>query len=263
MLRISLVERRWRAYIARPMRKDMSKVIVERPRIGRAAADKRAGRTRVVEDDDGAPVRAGRGARKPVREKPAKTKLLNENLSPLRRYLESQLGRPWDKVFSEISAHLKPTSTVQQHVRDHLTDFVAIATRMKNGVVMVTPRFGGERALAQDSSRFYVHPRTGLLRENPEYKTRSARWRAKQRADDKARAERMRVLDSKTELHKLKGDVWWEVRVGRAGDGREPDVVALAQLSDLPLDQLYSRPGLRAIAKRQLNKADKKKYGLL
>ena len=102
-----------------------------------------------------------------------------------------------------------------------------------------------------------------LLRENPEYKTRSARWRAKQRADDKARAERMRVLDSKTELHKLKGDVWWEVRVGRAGDGREPDVVALAQLSDLPLDQLYSRPGLRAIAKRQLNKADKKKYGLL
>ena len=67
-----------------------------------------------------------------------KTKTLNENLNPLKRYLASQVGRPWRKVYSEISEHLKPTSTVQQHVRDHLQDFVATKTRMKGGAVVVT-----------------------------------------------------------------------------------------------------------------------------
>src|SRR5688572_12164704 len=138
------------------MRKDMSKVIVERPRSGRAAAGLRRGRTRALADDDGEPIRV-KGAREPIgREQ--KTKQLNETLNPLKRYLASNVGRAWNKVFSEISEHLKPTSTVQQHVRDHLEDFVAVKTRMKAGHVVVTPRFGGERPLSEDRSLYYVHP---------------------------------------------------------------------------------------------------------
>lgn len=56
----------------------------------------------------------------------ADTKSLNEKLAPLRRYLVRQVGRPWDKVYSEISANLKATNAVQQHVRDHLEDYVAM-----------------------------------------------------------------------------------------------------------------------------------------
>src|SRR5690606_36781262 len=132
------------------MRKDMAKVIVEGPRVGRAAVGLRAGRTRVVEDDDGEPIRAARGGRASQRDKPEKTKRLNETLNPLRRYLQAQVERPWNKVYSEISANLKPTSTVQQHERDHIEDVVAINTRTREGVVMVTPRWGGERPLADD-----------------------------------------------------------------------------------------------------------------
>jgi hypothetical protein len=243
------------------MRKDMSKVIVERPRLGRGSAGLRPGRTRAVEDDDGEPLAAVRGGRAP-KGKAQKTKQLNENLNPLRRYLQSQLNRPWDKVYSEISAHLKPTSTVQQHVRDHLEDFVAVKTRMKAGVVMIGQRFGGERRLDEDHHRFYVHPRTGILRENPHYKSWNARWRAQRLAEEKRRAERMRVIDAKTQLHRLKDDIWWEVKVGKLGDGREPDVLHAARLTDLPALELYGDANARAIAKRQLNKADKKKYGL-
>ena len=98
------------------MRKDMAKVIVTRARI--------------LEDT----VRKGRclpdeiqpkalGLRRHARERGG-FKILNENLAPLRRYLEAQVGRPWDKVYSEIAANLRVSSTVQQHVRDHLTDFV-------------------------------------------------------------------------------------------------------------------------------------------
>jgi hypothetical protein len=56
----------------------------------------------------------------------ADTKSLNENLTPLRCYLARQAGRPWNKVYSEISANLKATNAVQQHVRDHLEDYVAM-----------------------------------------------------------------------------------------------------------------------------------------
>ncbi|MGQ0531270.1 MAG: hypothetical protein ACT4OF_01090 [Caulobacteraceae bacterium] len=142
----------------------MSKVIVARPRSGRAAAGLRPGRTRALADDDGEPIRA-KGAREP-KTRARKTKQLNETLNPLKRYLASNVGRPWNKVYSEISEHLKATSTVQQHVRDHLDDFVATKTRMRSGVVIVTPRFGGERQLSEDWSLYYVHPRTGLLRKN-------------------------------------------------------------------------------------------------
>lgn len=244
------------------MRKDMSKVIVERPRSGRAAAGLRSGRTSVVEDDDGEPLRPTRGGRAPKREKPQKTKLLNENLNPLKRFLARQVGRPWDKVYSEISEHLKPTSTVQQHVRDHIEDFVALKTRMHAGVVMCANRWGGERTLDEDHRRFYVHARTGLLRENPHYRSWNRRVRNKREADVRDRITCMRELDAKTQLHKLKDDIWWEVKLVRLGDGREADVVLGAGLSSLSPDDLYGRPGLRAKAKRMLNKAEKKRHGL-
>lgn len=244
------------------MRKDMSKVIVERPRKGRAMAGARPGRSVVVEDDDGEPLRAGRGGRAPKKPREEKTKSLNENLAPLRRFLASQVGRPWNKVFSEIAEHLKPTSTVQQHVRDHIEDFVAVKTRMRGGVVMIMARYGGERALAEDYHPFYVHPRTGILRANDNYKTWNARYRANRAKRDAERLSRMRVIDAKTQLHKLKDDIWWEVKLAKIGDGSLPDVVLGAGLSDLPASDLYGRDGVRAMAKRQLNKAEKKKFGL-
>lgn len=147
------------------MRKDMAKIIVERPRRGDPAWAK-PGRTRALEDDDGAPYRDR--ARAPRRTRPERSKMLNENLAPLERYLGKQVGRPWRKVYSEIAANLKPTSTVQQHVRDHLEDFVAVKTHMVAGVVHAQPRFGGPRPLTSDWRPYFVHPRTGLLKRNPD-----------------------------------------------------------------------------------------------
>lgn len=144
------------------MRKDVSKIIVERPR-GGAPGWARTGRTRIVEDDDGAPL----PARAPIRERTQRTKYLNENLAPLRRYLASQVGRPWSKVYAEICANLRPTSTVQQHVRDHVEDYVAFRTHMAGGVVQALPRWGGPKPITQDNRPLFVHPRTGLLKRNP------------------------------------------------------------------------------------------------
>lgn len=257
------------------MRKDMSKVVVERPRVGRSVAGKKPGRTRVVTDDDGEPLRTSKGAPREPKGKARKTKGLNETLNPLKRYLASNVNRPWNKVYSEISEHLKPSSTVQQHVRDHLNDFVATKTRMRAGEVMVTPRFGGERRLSDDFCLYYVHPRTGILRKNEHYKRWNVRRREERMREDAERAKRMRWIDASTQLHLLK-DVWWEVKVAkvrvrekRDADGRYylarglfNDVVHSAGLSPLPADALYGHPDFYATAKRILSKAEKKKLGL-
>jgi len=100
------------------MREDMSKIIVERPRRGGWGASR--GRALPL---DHLPQRQG------MRRAHSDRKFLNENLAPLRRYLERQVGRHWDSVYSEIAQHLRPTSTVQQHVRDHLPDLVEIKPR--------------------------------------------------------------------------------------------------------------------------------------
>ncbi|MFX8308882.1 hypothetical protein ABTL21_19880, partial [Acinetobacter baumannii] len=55
------------------------------------------------------------GMQRPYLERGA-YKDLNENLGPLRRFLERQVGRPWNDVYSEIARNLRVTSTVQQHV---------------------------------------------------------------------------------------------------------------------------------------------------
>jgi hypothetical protein len=144
------------------MRPDMAKVIVERPRHG--SRDRGAGKgyrralRRIVDED--LPVREGM-----KRRCRGGTKSLNEHLGPLRRYLDSQVGRPWDKVFAEICAHIDRSSAVQDHVRDHVAAYVTTHVILIDGVPCSAE---GDRRhgtpLDDRSCRWYVCPRTGLLR---------------------------------------------------------------------------------------------------
>jgi hypothetical protein len=143
------------------MRADMAKVIVERPRRKGWETRKPKGYRRRLRryGDDGPPAREGmttcwEGG----------SKSLNEHLGPLRRYLDRQVGRPWNKVFSEICAHINRNSAVQDHVRDHVADYVTIHVVLRDGVPFSqegTWRLGR----AVQPGYWYVCPRTGLLRK--------------------------------------------------------------------------------------------------
>jgi hypothetical protein len=145
------------------MRSDMAKVIVERPRKKGRSWHKPKGYLRRLRryGEDGPPAREGIQACWQGR-----TKYLNEHLGPLRRYLDKQVGRPWDKVFSEICAHINRSNAVQDHVRDHVEDYVTTRVLLIDGV----PCNGaGGLSYGQPLHRFryrpwYVCPRTGLLR---------------------------------------------------------------------------------------------------
>ena len=136
------------------MRRSMFKAIVERPRLGGGYV--RKGRPPRELDDHP----AHKGMRQPYG---YQSKSLNENLSPLRRFLVRQVGRPWDKVYSEICEHLRPDSTVQDHVRLHIEDFVS--THVAVGEDGTLEHRGGGR-IGRIVTLLYVDPRTGILRLN-------------------------------------------------------------------------------------------------
>jgi hypothetical protein len=130
------------------------------------------------------------------------TKQLNENLAPLRRYLEGQVGRPWNKVYAEIAANLRVDSTVQQHVRGHLGDFVAVTPR-RNLSGWYSPIRGGLWW-----QRLYVDPVTGLLCRTDRLPEEKARRRA-ERARPAPPVERVK-LDETRELRLMAG-LWYEL----------------------------------------------------
>src|SRR5262249_13125009 len=160
---------------------------------------------------------------------------------------------------SEMSAELRPASTVQQHVRDHVGDFVATTTFIKDGVVWVHPtgRFGrAPMPLADSYFKLYVDPRTGLLRRNKQYRTRQQRQRDEAAEDARKRAPRMRELAPDLQVHRFANRGWWEVKLAHVewrpetyvaanGETRTryyefaPDVVYHAGFSKLPRHELY------------------------
>ena len=148
------------------MRPDMFELLLERPRAYRGCRSRKAPpyprgslRPRSLED---APLTEAMGFA-------YRDRFLNENLSPLERWLERQVGRPWRLVYSEVSEHLSPKNAVKKHVRDHLRDFVMTRVTDVDGVLYGTGRSGFRPLLSYYGSRpvLYVCPRTGLLREGP------------------------------------------------------------------------------------------------
>jgi hypothetical protein len=176
------------------MRDDMDKVIVERPRAG---GDYRKRRPRSWDD---LPFYEGmrRGAAYH-----GELKRLNENLTPLRRYLERQVGRPWNKVYAEIAAGLRADNAVQQHVRDHLHDFVAIKPRRLHHGMSIDGRTLWYQPL-------YVDPQTGLLCRTDRLPEEKARRRAA-RQKAKPMPDRIALAEDR-ELRRIRG-TWYEVRL--------------------------------------------------
>lgn len=181
----------------------MSKVIVERPR--RSGYDGGgAHRGRQVDHDL---MVSKEGMRAPhVRHWGGKE--LNENLAPLMRFLRSRVGQRWNDVYSEISQHLRATNAVQQHVRDHLNDFVATRTQYADGQIWVSGH--DFRPLEESWRAFYVDPRDGILRENTSYRSWSTRQKEQQQAKKAEEAAVMHVASDGIEYRKVDG-IWYEV----------------------------------------------------
>jgi len=135
----------------------MHKVVIERPRHGRSWAESRP---RPKPPFDESPRFESIMARHTRR------KWFSDLLGPLKRWLQSQIGRPWNDVYSEACAVIKPDSPIRAHVKTHLLEFVERNTFMHEGNVCVldTGYLGKPvpvSANGRHRSLFFVHPETG------------------------------------------------------------------------------------------------------
>lgn len=192
---------------------------------------------------------------------------LTDLLGPLRRWLRVQVGRPWDDVYSEACAVIKPDSAIRAHIKTHLLEFVHRQTFMKDGEVWC---FAGrwrfeELPLTVAASRyapFYIHPLTRRLCET-QVQPRH-RWRDEKVAQ---RKQAQRWLNETTLLRRLNG-CWFECRMEKFPQsyarGDRPwrfDIAEKKMISRFGTDNPYGGH-VYCIAKRQLSWRELRQFGI-
>jgi hypothetical protein len=146
------------------MRSDMSKVIVERPRLRSRANNDDKGELKLWQRAQESPdyelaPRRGSSSRRRRRD----WKELNEFLAPLRRFLDSHVGKHWDKIYSEIRSQVNPNNTVQMHIIQHLIGrFGYVETNVKAWPDGTFTTSEGKEL----RSEWFVNPKSGCLARN-------------------------------------------------------------------------------------------------
>ena len=158
------------------MRSDMGKVVTERPRYGHANRSKKTA-LRVRRWNREEYFNGKDGLDGPKKLKSSRqgqygwdAKDFSDRLGPLKRFLQSRVGKSWDKVYSELSQTLSKRNLTGQHIWEHVRLEVEIHCIIAEdgGVYCKEAHFGGRREIKKG---LYVHPKTRILCE--------VKWRKK------------------------------------------------------------------------------------
>lgn len=129
-----------------------------------------------------------------------------KNATPLLRWLEAQVGRPWTQVYAELCGRFNVRSANGLDVRDFVESYVRLKVYEADGELKCMGRWGGEVDVGSD---LYVDPKSGLLSKVPV--TETYRARTQRRRDEMAAelaAKRIEVSETR-QLHKLEGIWYW------------------------------------------------------
>lgn len=225
------------------MRPDMNEVLIERPRRGMRIKTRRNNKPRVREyvDED--------SYARDLRPSIMKSKHFSDLLGPLRRWLRSQVNRPWDKVWSELCAGIDQRSVTGRHLLDHARGEVKLECEV--GVdrkIYATTGWWRHRHRAPVEG-LYVHPHTGLLRwQEP---IGAKQWRAEQ--DERRPAPKL-LRRGASEFDWNDRGIWFRIRTEVVPWQHRP------KLRNWDLEVGTDR--LRIVDKRQLNHRQLRELGL-
>jgi hypothetical protein len=150
------------------VRPDMSKVLVERPRKGGGYGGK--GYRKELQRTPVEEMRSREGIKARWRCGP---KYFDDHLGPLRRFLLSNVGRPWDLVYSEICRETRDRFPVREHFLVHVYQYVEKCVILVDGVPCHGEGFGHGTPLRNHGGRYlYVCPKSGLLKKVPSKRKR-------------------------------------------------------------------------------------------
>jgi hypothetical protein len=184
----------------------------------------------------------------------------SSSYAPLRHYLLSQVGRPWNEVFSDITHSTRSTSLTAQEVREAVDDMVEKCVHLIDSV----PH--DERGYAityRGWSPVWVHPETGLLMRSPEMpRRRSTRKPTFEQID----------IDASSKLVKIE-NLWFVVSFEPLPSALNPDEPERDIVLKLPASNGYTGwrgvsgtfrrewgGNVYAVSKRAANKKEIKQF---
>ncbi len=185
------------------MRSDMGQLIHDCGKAGQEHRQ-RGGKGRFKEknrDPEFAPIWEPIGPRRRPR------KYSGFNIRPLARYLEKQVGRPWDDVWAELRPTLSTYGELTEHVRNRVFWLVRLHAREIDGkVYKAVHECRGSRHWDEISGRrgdrLYVAD-DGILR--------MVEPKRRQKTAPEANLDRV-VLEPLVELHRVDG-IWYRFRL--------------------------------------------------
>lgn len=140
------------------MRKDMGKIITERPRSGSGNRNLKTRmniKWRGEEGDYDVPSKASNSA---GRQYGYNKREFTDLLGPIKRWLYKQVGRSWNTINSEMCEVLDKRKVTHKHVFTHVEGWVATDVYLgKDGLYH-------ERPYGWVISELYVDPNTGILK---------------------------------------------------------------------------------------------------
>ena len=231
------------------MREDMAQVVIERPRWGSSRGYHQVRPRDIARRDLErlADLPRNEGMRRPHQN----SKGLSDLLGPLRKFLVRQVGRPWNKVHSEICERISPNSTIQLHILGHLDDLIETRVRVDaEGRLQRSGQRWRWGAVDDWPGLLYVHPRTGLIRRVPEA---VAPWKRRPQIPD----PEVRTIGAERELWRRDGIWYWAIFATAE--------IAVANVPG-PTDCFTGQrvaPGARyRVGKRQASNRDLRRHGL-
>ena len=235
------------------MRKDMDKLLVTTPRVGSSMKNRevREARRSAREGDyDNLPRNS---SMKPKSRRWDDRKQLNEYLTPLVRYLKKNCGRPWDKVYSEICENMDRRGIVQDHIFQHLFDYVERNPIFKDGKPHRTG-YGGLSRLYKSDWSFYVDE-GGTLRQPKE---KRPPWRV-----EKDNLNIIKTKDSSMFIIRRESDgVWFKASLTDWGDSSF--AYFMCENPEWVIDLLGTENICgRKVVLKTLSKREKKEYSLV
>jgi hypothetical protein len=187
----------------------MPKIAVERPRYGHRDRYPRGHlRNRYGHDLDAQPHHEALSWRR------YGTKGFSDNLAPLYRFLRASIGRPWDKVWSEMCAHISFDNPVQKHILGHVFGIVEAHVELRGREPYVVGRWRRypHTGLLRGHGRWptlYVCPRSGLLKQ--------AKHEARKRR--RAAVDRDIIAVNRDERLRRVLGIWYRERLARDDAG--------------------------------------------
>lgn len=177
------------------MRSDMGKVITERERGGSGAKSMKHGAAVRWEGHDHGydeqPKRAKISARGQYG---YEHKTFTDVLGPIKGFIRKNVGKPWNKIYSEICKVLDKRKVTHAHVIDHIYQWVGLTVvYCSDGYWRepdnITCRLEDDGTLTYFGSApdYFVHPRTGILTNNKARESKraqQAKWSAKKADPD-------------------------------------------------------------------------------